>query len=76
MKLDSAIAFGKRGAWTEAQIRLDPQSRCLWFVILRDEHNKSFILADNDDTPITSDDFNELANLIRSVGLKEFIAFL
>lgn len=76
MKLDDAITLGKTGTWTEAQIRPDPQNRNLWFVMLRDAQHRSFMLADNDDIPITSTDVNTLAQLIKSVGLKEFIAFL
>lgn len=76
MKLDDAISHGENDSWVEAQVRLSPGSRTHWFIMLRDTNNKSFILADNDDNPISSDDVNELARLIKSTGLKEFIGFL
>jgi len=72
MKLDNAVEFGEAGAWTEAEVRLSPGSRTRWFVMLRDTHNKSYILADNEDNAITSADVNELARLIRTLGLKAF----
>jgi hypothetical protein len=76
MKLDDAVELGKEGAWAEAQVRLTPGSRTHWFVLLRDIHSKSFILAGNDDNAISSNDVNELARLIRSLGLKQFTTFL
>lgn len=76
MKLDDAIALGITDTWVEAQVRLSPGSRTHWFIMLRDANNKSFILADNDDSPISSDDVNELARLLKSMGLKEFTGFL
>lgn len=76
MKLNDAISPGVKDTWVEAQVRLSPGSRNHWFIMLRDTNNKSFILADNDDTPISSDDLNELARLMKSIGLKEFTGFL
>ncbi len=72
MKLDEAIELGAQGVWNEAQARMDPSSPAQWFVMLRDVHYKSFILADNDDNPISSEDLNALAQLVRSIGLKDF----
>ncbi|MBR9909181.1 MAG: hypothetical protein GYB33_02385 [Gammaproteobacteria bacterium] len=76
MKLDNAITLGAKGAWIEAQVRLSPGSRTHWFIMLRDSNKKSFILADNDDNAISSDDINDLARLLKSLGLKEFTGFL
>ncbi|MFA7552619.1 MAG: hypothetical protein WCY88_00125 [Spongiibacteraceae bacterium] len=76
MKLNNAIAMGETGAWKEAQIRANPGSRSQWFVTLYNDQNKSFILADNDDNPITVDDINVLTQLIKSIGLKELTIFL
>lgn len=76
MKLDEAIALGKKGAWIEAHVRVSPGCRTHWFIMLRDISKKTFILADNKDNAISSDDVNELARLIKSLGLKEFTGFL
>lgn len=76
MKLNDAIAMGKTGSWKEAQIRTNPGSLSHWFVTLHNDQNKSFILADNDDRPITMDDINELSRLIKSIGLKQLTLFL
>lgn len=76
MKLDDAISLGENGSWVEAQVRVSPGSRTHWFIMLRDISKKSFILADNEDNAISSDDMNELARLIKLLGLKEFTVFL
>lgn len=76
MKLNDAIAMGKESVWIEAQVRANPGSLAQWFVTLRNTSNKYFILADDDDDPITMDDMNALAELIKSIGLKEFSVFL
>ncbi len=72
MKLDNAIELGTQGVWKEARVMVSPSHPAQWFVMLRDIHYKSFILADNDDSPISMDDLNALAQLIRAVGLKDF----
>ena len=76
MKLNEAIELGKVGHWQDAQIRISPGSLNHWFVMLRDTQYKFFVLADNEDLSITTDHINELAQLIRSVGLKEFTVYL
>lgn len=76
MKLDNAIALGNTGAWEEAQVRVSPGNRTHWFVMLRDNHGKSFVLADNDDNAIASEDLNALSQLIKSLGLNDFTVFL
>ncbi len=76
MKLDNAVALGKTGAWEEAQVRASPKNRTQWFVMLRDNRSKSFVLADNDDNPIATDDMNTLVQLIKSLGLNDFTVFL
>jgi len=81
MLLNDAIALGENGSWLEAQVRVSPgtktpSSKTQWFVMLRDTSNKSFVLADNDDQPIASEDMSALAELIRQIGLKEFTVFL
>lgn len=76
MKLDEAVRLGKQGEWREAQVRANPASMSQWFVMLHDSHKNSFILADNFDTPIATEDMNELVVLIQSFGLKDFTVFL
>lgn len=76
MKLDNAVALGKNNVWKEAQVRVSPGNRTQWFVMLRDTRNKSFMLADNDDIPITTPDLNTLVPLIKSLGLKDFSVFV
>lgn len=76
MKLNKAITKGKLGAWKDAQVRMNPGDRSQWVVMLRNSHNKSFIIADDNDNPITTDDMNKLAELIKSIGLKEYAVFL
>ncbi len=76
MKLDNAIALGKEGTWKNAALRLSPGSRTDWFVMLHDMENKAFILADNDDKAIASNDLNALATLLQSLGLKDFTVFI
>jgi hypothetical protein len=76
MKLDNAIALGKTGAWKEAQVRIRPGNLAQWFVMLFDHQSKSFVFADNDDTPIVTEDLNTLIPLIKSLGLSDFTVFL
>lgn len=76
MKLDNAVALGQEGAWQEATLRLSPERRTHWFVMLQDSENKAYILADNDDKAIASDDLNALAMLIQSLGLRGFTVCL
>lgn len=76
MKQDNAVALGKTGVWEEAQVRVSPGNRQQWFVMLRDHHGKSFVLADNDDDPIATADLNVLVQLIKSLGLNDFTVFL
>ncbi|WP_409526398.1 hypothetical protein [Nitrincola sp. MINF-07-Sa-05] len=76
MKLNEAIELGKTGRWQDAQVRVSPDNSNQWFVMLRDSHYKYFVLSDNDDRPIATEEMNRLADLIRSIGLKEFTVFL
>ncbi len=76
MKLDDAVALGAEDVWQEAQVRVSPGDRSEWFVMLRDRSNKSFILADNDDRPIATDNLNSLVQMMRWLGLKDFTVFL
>jgi len=76
MKLNDAIEWGKLGRWQDVQVRISPGSPSQWFVMLRDVQHKSYILADNEDQPIATEDMNKLAQLIRAIGQKEFTAFL
>ncbi|MAM70911.1 MAG: hypothetical protein CMP91_07220 [Gammaproteobacteria bacterium] len=76
MKLNEAIEWGRAGRWQDAQVRVSPSNREQWFVMLRDTLQKSFILVDNDDSPIVTADANELLSVIRSLGLKEVTFFL
>ncbi|MBQ0761140.1 hypothetical protein [uncultured Zhongshania sp.] len=76
MKLDNAIALGKASAWIEAQVRIKPGNQAQWFVMLFDKQSKSFVFADNDDTPIVTEDINTLIPLIKSLGLSDFTVFL
>ena len=76
MKLNEAIELGKTAYWQEAQVRVRPGNSSQWFVMLQDVHHKFYILADNDDQPIATEEINRLAEFIRSIGLKEFTVFL
>jgi hypothetical protein len=76
VKLDSAIELGKTGTWEEAQVRVSPGNRLQWFVMLRDNRSKSFVLADNSDNAIATEDLNTLVKLIKSLGLNDFTVFL
>lgn len=76
MKLSEALTLGKTGHWKEAQVRVSPGDANQWFIMLNDATYKSFFLVDEDDKPITSEDITPLAELIRSIGLKEFTVFL
>lgn len=76
MKLNEAIELGKQGRWETAQVRVSPGNPEQWFVMLRDVEQKSFILADNEDSPIATEDLNSLAELARDIGLKELTVFL
>ena len=76
MKLNEAIELGKQSEWLEAHVRMNPADRKQWYVTLRDIHNKSFILADNDDKPIAMEDMHALARVIQSIGLVEFTVIL
>lgn len=76
MKLDKALELGKKGLWQEAQVRKNPSNLNEWFVILRDTDHKPFMLVDNDDQPLTTEDMNALIEIIHSIDLKEFTVFL
>lgn len=76
MKLNKALKQGKIGRWKDAQVRISPEGQNQWFVMLQDTDHKSFILANDDDQTITSENIDTLAQLIRSIGLKEFTVFL
>lgn len=76
MKLSEALTLGANGHWQDAQVRVNPGDPNQWFVMLIDAGYKSFFLVDEDDKPITSDNITALAELIRSIGLKEFTVFL
>ena len=76
MKLNEAIKLGKKGRSQDAQVRISPDNRKQWFVMLHDSCNKAYVLADNDDRPIATEDLNELVPLAKSLGLKDFTIFL
>ena len=76
MKLNDAIELGKTDRWQEAHVRVSPDNRNQWFVLLWDTQYKSFVLSDNEDRPIATEEINELAELVRSIGLKDFTVFL
>lgn len=76
MKLSNAIALGREGKWIDVEVRKNPSDQCQWFVMLRDSEHKLFMLADDEDTPITLNDLDSVSNLIQSIGVKEFMVFL
>lgn len=76
MKLNEAIELGKTGHWQDAHVRVSPGNRKQWFVMLRDKNYRSFVLSDNDDQPIATEELNSLVELIRSIDLKEMTVFL
>jgi len=76
MKLNDAIELGKQGRWEVAQVRLSPGNLNQWFVMLLDIEHKSFILANDDDQTIATDDINRLVELTRAIGLKKITVFL
>jgi len=76
LKLSNAIAIGKEGKWIEVEVRKNPSDQCQWFVMLRDGDYKPFMLADDEDTPITLNDLESISKLIQSIGVKEFKVLL
>lgn len=76
MKLSNAIAIGKEGKWIEAEVRKNPSDQSQWFVMLRNSDHKPFMLADDEDTPITLNELDSISDLIQSIGVKEFKVFL
>lgn len=76
MKLSKAIEKGKEKYWLHAQIRRNPTDLSQWFVMLADIKQRPFMLVDDDDNTILSEDLNEFTELIKKIGIREFTVFL
>lgn len=76
MNLNKAIELSKAGHWQDAQVRVSPGNLNQWFVMLRDKRNKSFVLTDDNDDPIATEEMTRISEYIRAIGLKEFTVYL
>lgn len=75
MKLSDAIIRGKAGDWIDVQVRTNPANRQQWFVTLESRDYKSYILVDDDERPVTNADLDSIAQLIESMGVKQFTVY-
>jgi len=76
LKISNAIALGREGKRMDVEVRISPSDQCQWFVMVRDSDHKSFILTDDENTPIALNDLDSISDLIQSIGAKEFKVFL
>lgn len=76
MKLSEAIEKNKTKNWLYAQIRRNPSDPNQWFVMLTDTQKRPFMLVDEADIPILSEDLNNFIDLMNKIGLREFTVFL
>lgn len=76
MKLSDAIIKGAQKHWVNAHIRKNPSDLKQWFIMLVDAQQQSFILADDTDAPMVSEDLNTLSDVMRQIGVREFTVFL
>ncbi|WP_188151341.1 hypothetical protein [Teredinibacter waterburyi] len=76
MKISVAIKKGKTKNWLYGHIRRNPSSPKQWFVMLTDKKLRPFMLVNDDDNPILSEDLNEFIEIMKKIGLREFSVFL
>lgn len=72
MTLSEALERGKNKYWSHANIRRNPSNRNQWFVMLACNNQKPYMLVDDQENPIVSEDLNHFVELIRTLGIREF----
>lgn len=76
MRLTKAIEAGKNKFWLQGHVRKNPSSTAQWFVMLTDKNQMQHMLVDDQENPIVSEDLNRIAEIMKSVGIKEFSVFI
>ncbi|SFG20895.1 hypothetical protein [Neptunomonas qingdaonensis] len=68
MKIDLATQRYKEGIFSSATVRRSPNNLNEWFIMLIDNDNLSFIIADGDDSIITSTDLESIFDTLKKIG--------
>lgn len=68
MKFDLATQRYKEGIFSAATVRKSPNNLDEWYIMLIDNDNLSFIIADNDDAIITSTDLKNIFDILKQIG--------
>jgi|GEM_PF-1428030 len=72
MNISKAIELGKQENWIDACSRVNPSDSKQWYIMLTDRDKKSYILVNDDEVPLTSEDLNSFVPILKEVGLKAF----
>lgn len=72
MKISKAIELGKLENWTQACARVNPSDTKKWYIMLIDQNEKRYMLADDKDVPVTSQDLDSFVPILKDIGLKTF----
>lgn len=70
MTQEEATKLYARGKLLSAEILPAPSGDGGWFVLLHNNHGKSFMLVDSDERIITQPDLNLLVETTREIGFR------
>jgi len=60
----------------EAELMRNPSNKSEWFIMLRKQTGKSFMLASDDDSPIVSSDMEQLFSIVKILGFRKVIVHI
>lgn len=72
MNLSNAINLGRQANWSEACARVNPGNSKEWYIMLIDRNEKSYMLVDDNDVPITCRNLDAFIPILKEIGLKSF----
>lgn len=71
MKLSEAGSLADQGRLVSAELLRNPANHQQWFIMVVEAEGKSFIIADDEDDPIVSDELETLFRTLRQLGFRK-----
>ncbi|OZG74382.1 hypothetical protein BTA51_05065 [Hahella sp. CCB-MM4] len=71
MKLADAKTLAEAGMLAAAELLRNPSDHTQWFIMIIEKSGKSFIIADDDDQPIVTDELEALFSLLKELGFRK-----
>jgi hypothetical protein len=73
VKLSRALQESVKKNLIEAELMRNPSNKLEWFIMLRKRTGKSFMLVNDDDSPIVSVNMEQLFPILKSLGFGQVI---